>query len=130
MQEGIDITVENKLKKEERGINVYHHSTRSTHIISCNSTIAVPLKTVDEDDYLHISAVRGPGNLRNVCLVDLPSWVDFECSAEGKVTLNRRGDRTLLKIPPGPPTWQLEITRSTEYPFEATPSYVTIGNRE
>ncbi|MCP5107906.1 MAG: hypothetical protein GY950_31245 [bacterium] len=110
MPEQIDITVENKLEKEKRGLNVYHHSSRGAHLISYNSSVTLPLRSIEAEDYLHISVVRGPGDLRKNCLIDLPSWADFEFSSEGKVTLNHSGDRTLLKIPPGPATWQLKLT--------------------
>lgn len=111
MPEPIDITIENKLNKEKRGINVYHHATRSAHIISYDSSITLPFETDGEDDYLHISVVSGPGNLWKECFADLPVWADFELSTEGKVTLTHSENRTVLKIPPGPPTWQLKITR-------------------
>ena len=115
MTENLDIaiTVENKLIKEKRDINVYHHSTRSAHIISHNSSITLPLKTVEKDDYLHISVVSGPGSLWKDCLIGLPSWANFEFASEGKLTLTHSDDpkRTLLKIPPGPPAWQLKMTR-------------------
>jgi hypothetical protein len=123
----ITITVENKLKKEKRDLNVYHQSTRSAHIISHNSSITLPLRTVEEDDFLHISLIRGPGNLWKSCLIDLPSWSDFEFSLEGKVTLTHSGDRTLLKIPPGPPKWELKMTRPAEAP-RIQEDKVTIGN--
>jgi hypothetical protein len=111
MSQVSDITVENKLVKDKRGINVYHHSTRSAHLISHNSSITLPLGDVGKDDYLHISLVSGPGNLWKDCVINLPSWADFEFSSEGKMTLTHRGYRTILTIPPGPPTWQLKITR-------------------
>lgn len=111
MPESYDITVENKLIPERRDINVYHHSTSSAHIISYNNSFTLPLRSTEEDDYLHISAVRGPGLIRNDCIIDLPAWADFEFSSEGKVTVFHMRDRTLLKIPPGPPSWQLKITR-------------------
>ena len=110
----IGITIENKLRKEKRSLNVYHHSTQSAHIISHNSSIALPLKTAEEEDYLHISVVRGPGNFWKDCLADLPLWVNFEFSSEGEITLTHSGDRLLLKILAGPPTWQLKITRSID----------------
>ena len=111
MSQVSDITVENKLVKDKRGINVYHHSTRSAHLISHNSSITLPLGTVGKDDYLHISLVSGPGNLWKDCVINVPSWADFEFSSDGKITLAHRGERTILTIPPGPPTWQLKITR-------------------
>jgi hypothetical protein len=123
----ITITVQNKLKKEKRDLNVYHQSTRSAHIISHNSAITLPLRTVEEEDFLHISLVSGPGNLWKNCVVDLPSWAEFEFSSEGKVTLTHSGGRTLLKIPPGPPKWELKMTRPAEA-SSIQEDKVTVGN--
>jgi hypothetical protein len=115
MAEGFDITVENKLIEEKRYINVYHQSTRSAHLISYNSSITLPLRTVEENDYLYISAVRSHGNLWKACLINVPSWADFEFSSEGKVAIahSNNADRIILKVPPGPPTWQMKMTQST-----------------
>jgi len=110
MPKQIKITVENRLTAEKRDMNVYHHSTRSAHMISHDSFITLPLKSVIEDDYLHISIVSGPGHLEGNCVVNLPAWVDFEFSSQGNVTLAHSNCRTLLKIPPGLPTWQLRMT--------------------
>jgi hypothetical protein len=122
MPEGIGITIENKLREEKRSLNVYHHSTRSAHIISHNSSVALPLKKAEAEDYLHISVVRGPGNFWKDCLADLPLWVDFEFSSEGKITLTHSGDRLQLKILAGPATWQLKITRPTDSPAASSSS--------
>jgi len=111
MKKEINITIENRLVREKRDMNVYHHSTRSAHMISHDSSITLPLKTVIEDDYLHISIVSGPGHLQSKSVVNLPSWVDFEISSAADVTVVHSDDRTLLKIPPGPPTWQIKMTR-------------------
>lgn len=139
MREEIEITVENKLITEKRDLNVYHHSTRSAHIISHNSSIILPLKTDEEDDYLHISVVKGPGGLGNDCLINLPSWVDFQfISQEGVtgITLAHSHDCSvdtiLLKIPPGPPAWDLKITKpisvSSGSQSALTGNKVTIGD--
>ena len=113
MIEGFNITVKNKLIKEKRYINVYHHSTRSVHLISYNNSISLPLGTAAENDYLYISAVRSHGNLWEACLINVPSWIDFEFSSEGKAAIahGKEDNRTILEVPPGPPTWQLNITR-------------------
>jgi hypothetical protein len=115
MPEEFNIKVENKLIEERRYINVYHQSTRSAHLISYNSSITLPLGTVEENDYLYISAVRSHGNLWKACLINVPSWADFEFSSDGTVALahSHHDDRTILKISPGPPTWQLKMTHST-----------------
>lgn len=110
-----DITIKNKLTAGERDIHVYHQSTRSAHIISHNSSVTLPLRNSDENDYLSISVVKGPGYLWTACEISLPSWVDFDFSSEGNLTVTHSGNtkQTLLKIPPGPPTWELKITRPT-----------------
>ena len=112
MVKGIDITIKNKLTVGERDIHVFHYSTRSAHIISHNSSITLPLKNSDENDYLYISVVKGPGYLWTSCVIGLPTWVDFDFSSEGNLTVTHAGaaKQTLLKIPPGPPTWELKIT--------------------
>lgn len=130
MAETFDIKVENKLRKEKRGINVYHHSSSSAHIISFDSSINIPLKTVEEDDYLHISVVSGPGNLWKACFIIIPSWADFEFSTEVKVTLTHSGSRNILKIQPGPPTWQLKMTRSGKSSSMQTPDRIIIADEE
>lgn len=112
-----DIIVENKFILEKRDISIYHHSTGSAHIISQNSSITLPLREVGQGDYLHISVVSGPGDLQYDCWVDLPSRLDFQFSSAGKVigfVFTHSGDRSLLKIPPGSPTWQLKLTRPTD----------------
>lgn len=126
----IDITVENKLIAEKRDINVYHHSSGSAYIISHNSSISIPFRTDGEGDYFHISVSSGPGNLSNNCLITLPSWVDFKFSGEGKVSLDHSSDsnRTLLNVPPGPPTWQLKVTRSMTTLNKSIGDHVTLSD--
>jgi hypothetical protein len=128
MAKEINITIENKLVMEKRDMNVYHHSTRSAHLISHNNSITLPLRTSVEDDYLHISVVSGPGHLENKSLVNLPSWADFELSSQGNIIVAHSGDRTLLKIPPGPSTWQLKMTRSITSFINQVSDRVTIGD--
>jgi hypothetical protein len=128
MAKEINITIENKLVMEKRDMNVYHHSTRSAHLISHDSSITLPLKSEIEDDYLHISIVSGPGRLEGNCVVNLPSWVDFELSSAGDATVAHLGERTVLKIPPGPPIWQLRMTKSLSSLNDQSSDHVTIGD--
>jgi hypothetical protein len=128
MAKQINITIENKLVMEKRDMNVYHHSTRSAHMISFDNSITLPLRPVIEDDYLHISIVSGPGHLKSKSVVNLPSWADFEFSSKGDVTVAHSGDRTLLKIPPGPPIWQLKMTRELSSLISQPSDRVTIGD--
>ncbi|NIM15616.1 MAG: hypothetical protein GTO45_05500, partial [Candidatus Aminicenantes bacterium] len=104
MKKEINVTIENKLIMEKRDMNVYHHAARSAHMISHDSSITLPLRPVTEDDYVHVSIVTGPGRIQGICVVNLPSWVDFELSSAGDATITHSCDRILLKIPPGPPT--------------------------
>ena len=130
MAKEINVIIENKLVLEKRDMNVYHHSTRSAHLISHNNSITLPLQpSVDvEDDYLHISVVSGPGHLTNKSILNLPAWADFEFSSEGKIILFHSDDRTLLKIPPGPSTWQLRIKRSKTSIINQAVDQVTVGD--
>ena len=128
MPKGIDMIVQNKLITEKRDLNVYHHSTRSAYMISHGNSITIPLGTVEDRDYLHLSIVSGPGSLEKDCWIDIPTWCDFTVSGLGNGDLTNSGDRTLLKIPPGPPVWQLKITRSIALLNVQTPALVTIGD--
>jgi hypothetical protein len=119
MTKTINITIENELAMGQRDMNIYHHSTRSAHMISYNSSVTLPLKSVVEDDYLHISIVSGPGRLKNRSIVNLPSWIDFDISSADDVSVTHSGDRTILKIPPGLPRWQLKMTRSSSIDQQA-----------
>jgi hypothetical protein len=130
MPEGIEITVRNMLIAEKRDINVYNHSTRSAYMISYSNSITIPLGTVEEGDYLHLSVVSGPGSMAKDCWINLPSWCDFTVSGLGNGDLSHSGNRILLKIPPGPPVWQLKITRPIGPLTIKTPTWVTIGDSE
>ncbi|MCK5056424.1 MAG: hypothetical protein KAT34_07210 [Candidatus Aminicenantes bacterium] len=125
MSKAIDIIVKNDLTMEKRDVNIYHHSENSAHIISPGSSTALPLKTIGED-YLHISVIRGPGNLLRDCQLNIPPWADFEFSLEGKVTITHRGNRTLLKIPAGPPAWQLKMTAPGKSRSKPKKDFITV----
>jgi hypothetical protein len=114
MTDAENITVENKLILEKRAISVYHHASRGAHLISPNGSVMIPLKPDVAEDYLHISVITGPGRLRNDCLLDIPAALDFEFAGEGKVVVIHKGGRVLVKIPAGPPVWQLTLTRPME----------------
>jgi len=111
----LPITIENKLVKEKRDIHVYHHSSRGAHIIGYDSSIDLSLDSVDHNDYLYISIVKGPGNVWRDCLIRLPLWLDFEFSSRGDLILKHTQSydkkHFILKIPPGPPTWELRLMR-------------------
>lgn len=128
MEKEISITVENKLVMEKRDMNVYHHSTRSAHLISHNNSITLKLRPSLEDDYVHISIVCGPGHLTYKSILNLPSWADFELHSEGSLMAAHSGERTVLKIPPGPSTWQLKMKRPIDFFIGRLADRVTIGD--
>jgi hypothetical protein len=134
MNRKIEVAVENRLTVVKRDINVYHFSTRSAHIISYNSSITLSLGPPGSSDYLQVSAARGPGHLWKHCLIRMPSWADFEFTTNGNVTFIHAHDShsTLLKIQPGPPTWELKITGSpalsTGNQAHTTGDYITISD--
>jgi hypothetical protein len=130
MPEGIDITVQNKLITEKRDLNIYHHADRSAYMISHGNSITISLGTVEDGDYLHFSIVSGPGSMGKDYLINLPSWCDFTVSGLGNGDLTHSGARILLKIPQGPPVWQLKITRPGGLPNVQTPVHITIGDNE
>lgn len=127
-QKEVDISVENKLEIDKREINVYHHARKNSHLISFNSTISTLLKTSAENDYLHISPGRGPGDLKNTCSITIPSWLDVQFSSEGKITITHTKTKTGITLPPGPPTWELKLSWSGESPVHRREEVVTIGN--
>ena len=129
MPKEINITIENRLITGKRDMNVYHHSSKSAHMIGHNSSVTLPLRPVLEDDYLYISIVSGPGSLEKRSVINLPAWVDFEFLSEGKLAVTHSDERMLLKIPAGLPGWQLKLTRSSSR-FKQTDCRVTICEDE
>jgi len=128
MEKEIKITINNKLILEKRDINVYHHFTKSAHLISYGCSITLPLRMVSEDDYLHISVVSGPGRLEGNCVVNVPSWIDFELSAAGDATMVHSDNRTIIRIPAGPPTWQLKMTQAANKSIEQCADIIIVGD--
>jgi hypothetical protein len=125
-----EVTVRNRLVAEKRDVNIYHHFAKSANMISHDSSITLALRPVEEDDYLHISVVSGPGKLSKDCVFDLPAWADFEFSAIGNGSLHHSGDRMLLRIPPGPPLWQIKVTRPPASAIAPTEDYIILGDSE
>ncbi|MCP5051454.1 MAG: hypothetical protein GY940_30080 [bacterium] len=109
----IAIVIINRLLKEKQYLNIYHHLSGSSHMISSKKNVAVPLETTAQNDYLTISMVSEPGFMWSRFRVNLPSWLDFDFLASDAVTLNHKGgaERAVINIPPGLPNWQLKIYR-------------------
>jgi len=114
MPEAFEIIIENQLVTGKRDLNVYVNSSRSAHIISSGSSATLTLKGAGEGDYIHVSVVKGPGDLLKETLIHIPSWLDFQCDAPAGLGLNHlhnpEGDMIQLKIPPGP-VWELKVTK-------------------
>ena len=99
-------------------------------MISHGNSITIPLRTVEESDYLHLSIVSGPGSMEKDCWINLPSWCNFNVSGLGNGDLTHSGNRTLLNIPPGPPVWQLKIMRPSGHMNTPIEDYIIIGDNE
>jgi hypothetical protein len=125
-----EISIQNKLIAEKRDITVYHHDTSSAHILSYDSSIILPLGTIRDNDYLHISVISGPGQLRSESVLNLPSWLDFEITVDRKLTVKHTGERTFLKIPPGPPVWQLKLSLPDSAAKANSRDIISIGDSE
>ncbi|MCP4214256.1 MAG: hypothetical protein GY765_06345, partial [bacterium] len=110
MSKPMSLTVKNRLIKEKRDISLYHCLTKSAHLLSPDSMQTQPLSPADEGDYLHLSAVRGPGDLVTACIITLPRGIDFLLTTDGAVRLEHTDTGTRLILPPGPPSWQLKLT--------------------
>ncbi len=108
-RKSIRIAVCNRLVRDRRDINVYHHSEGTNNIISSKSRAVYSLGDHDAGDCLKISVPSGPGYLLNPCILEMPPYMNYRFSAEGKFLLLHKGERTLLKIPPGPPLWELKL---------------------
>jgi len=113
MKKAARIQFENNLLIEKRDMNVYHRGSRGTHFISHGSSVEIPLRTVEENDYITLSVAVGPGFMERSSIVDLPSWLDYEFRSERHFSAAQSGDRILLKIPAGLPEWKLKLTLST-----------------
>jgi len=128
MAKEINIQIQNKLALEKRYINVYHKATGSAYIISHNSSIALPLKVNAEEDSLYISLVHGQGNSQEICVVNLPSWIDFEFASPGYINVLHSSNRTFLKISSQLPNWQLKIAWSASSPGSPRSDYVIFAD--
>ncbi len=124
----INITVENNLVMEKKDLNIYHHATRSAHMICFESSVTLPLKSACKDDYLTISVAPGYFRHEKDHFVDLPSWGDVECcTGEISAVLNSQ-NRTRVRIPPGKPMWQLRISRADMSSHQLTAARIFVSD--
>ncbi|MCP4147150.1 MAG: hypothetical protein GY757_05315 [bacterium] len=128
MPENIAITIRNEFVVEKRDLNIFHNSARSAYLLSYSSFVTLSLGTIEDGDYLHLSIVRGPGNLERECVLDMPSWCNFEVSFGGDGSIVHHGKRTWLRIPGGPPVWQLRLTWSPGEFSTQKGDYISIGD--
>lgn len=124
----INITIRNRFIFEKRDLNVYHHYEKKAHFIGSSGVVTAALASAQDGDYLHISVVSGPGNLKYRNLINLPSWTDFEFYCEKTVIVSHIRDRIIVKIPEGAPPWQLRLTRSPCASPLRNSDFVTIGD--
>jgi hypothetical protein len=115
LTESVGITIRNNLSQEKREISVYHHSRRMSHIVSHNHSLEHQLESVERDDYLQISVISGPGHLHHDCILVLPSFLDFTFSASGDVIIEHINHYLVLRIPPGPPTWEIKTRVPSQF---------------
>lgn len=110
MSEALYMIVNNMLIGQRRDIHIYHHSTRSSHIVSDNSAVVLELHNGISGDFFYISVVKGPGDLNKPCYIDLPNWMDIQFSSRGDVLVSHPngGDRLKFRIPPGPAGWEIK----------------------
>lgn len=120
MTEPLRVVIENCLVKEKRSISVFHQVSKGSHLISHNGSVILHLQPVETGDYIHISVTIGPGRLKTGCLLELPMGMDFEFFGESKVALIYTGKRVRVKIPAGPPLWQLKVTRPAALTHQET----------
>lgn len=130
MTKEVEITVENRMVLEKRTLSIYHKGGDSTHLINNGSYHTLPLETAAEDDYLHISPGKGPGELKNECVLSIPSWTEFEFSSENKIGLTHRAKRFLLTVPAGTAGWDLRLTRPIDSETSPPKDTVTVRDDE
>jgi hypothetical protein len=130
MTEGINITVQNKLIMEKRDLNVYHHSTRSAYIISHSNSVPICMGNFEGGDFLLLSIVRGPGRMEKDCWISFPSWCFFAVSTLNDGDIFHSGDRLLVRIPAGPPLWQIKLALPLDHKNSKTDNFVVFGDPE
>jgi len=116
MAKVFNISIINRMVKEKRYLNIYHHGTGSSHLISVKKEVTVPLNLKTKKDYFTISVVGAPHHMWQGCRVNLPSWLDFDFITTDSATLSHSsgGERIVIHVPPGLPNWQVKITRQKD----------------
>jgi hypothetical protein len=113
----LSIEVENDFKRGRRGIIVHNSSQNQDWIVPWKKNGQEDTKQefdfpTGKDDYLVIAVTPGGGDLKG-CKADLPAALPFIFIPGGmekmKILTSSDGERTTLRIPQGPPTWQLKI---------------------
>jgi hypothetical protein len=123
------IEIQNKLVNQKKSIDVYHHVTGITDTISYNHSITLPIKTFiskQKPDFIQITIKKEPGDSIEEIAVNLPSWAKYEFSPNNNIdiTIIYLENRTLLKIPPCPPTWKLKIYRPDNSTFQSNDNVI------
>lgn len=106
------IVISNKLEKEKRDLTMYINTVKESHLVSANSSRIWRAKPGAADDFLHIAVAPGPGQLKSTWILDIPSYLNVKFRSSGEFVLFHSEERTELRIPPGPPDWQIRLTVS------------------
>ena len=122
--------IQNRLGREKRDLSIYHHLKKSAYMLSHSNSATIPLGTQNDGDYLHLSMVSGPGSQERDCWFDIPSWCSVEFSRLCNGGFAHRGERVIMKIPPGPPVWQVKITRPHDIPGDPDEIQIIISDIE
>jgi hypothetical protein len=134
MREILYFKIENLLKFEKREIKVSHHSaakevTLGYEVSTSNNFGLLPAG----GDHLLVEIV-GAGALNRNCWVKLPKKgnVMFIPEENQYIECINTNEDIFMKIPPGPPTWKLKITRPSglSVPGKPIEDNVTISDDE
>jgi len=131
MRQKYTITIQNKLRQEKRDINVYSRACGAAGIIGYGGSSKSELHLSDPEDFLHISPVKGPGNLVHDCMIDIPAWLQFQFSGSSHINLSSTGGKACLSISPGPPDWELKIcapANKSDIPAGKNSDNIVIGD--
>ncbi|MGD2092944.1 MAG: hypothetical protein PVH61_42670 [Candidatus Aminicenantes bacterium] len=118
----LTIEVKNNFKRGKRGIIVHDSSQKQNWIVPWEKNGQGDTKQEfdfpgGKDDYLVIAVTPGAGDLK-WCKAELPTTLPFIFIPGGMekigILTSSDGERTTLRIPPGPPTWQLKIKNHSE----------------
>ena len=108
--DAVSIMIKNKLIREKKDLAVYHHASKSAHIVNCNSSIYINLSKRLTTDYLHLTQITGNEQFTADCYLSLPSWLDYTVESDKKLEATQHGGHTVLRLPSGFDQWKIKIS--------------------